>query len=48
VVIFVDQWRGDALGFLKKVPVQTPNLDKLAKQSFVAEQMQVIIRYVRQ
>jgi arylsulfatase A-like enzyme len=39
VVIFVDQWRGEALGFLKKEPVQTPNLDQLAKQSFVAEQM---------
>lgn len=39
LVILVDQWRGEALGFEKKEPVLTPALDKFAAQSFVAEQM---------
>lgn len=30
VIIMADQWQGDALGFLGKEPVKTPNLDKLA------------------
>ncbi|MGL5683348.1 MAG: sulfatase family protein [Marinifilaceae bacterium] len=32
VVIMADQWRGDALGYMNREPVRTPNLDRLAKQ----------------
>lgn len=32
VFIMADQWRGDALGYLGKEPVKTPNLDRLAAQ----------------
>lgn len=39
LLIICDQWRGQALGFEGKEPVQTPNLDAFSKQSFVAEQM---------
>jgi len=33
--ILADQWRGDALGFLGREKVQTPNLDALARESLV-------------
>lgn len=39
VIILVDQWKGQALGFQKKEPVLTPNLDALSKKGFVMEQM---------
>lgn len=39
VIILVDQWKGQALGFQKKEPVLTPNLDELSKKSLVLEQM---------
>ena len=31
VLIFPDEWRGDAIGTLGLLPVQTPNLDTIAK-----------------
>lgn len=39
VIVLVDQWKGQALGFQKKEPVVTPNLDELSKKSFVMKQM---------
>ena len=39
VIIIADQWRGQALGFEKMDPVKTPELDILASQSLVLEQM---------
>lgn len=39
VVIFVDQWRGQALGFLGKEKVITPNLDELAGKGLALTQM---------
>ncbi|MFL9484962.1 sulfatase [Chitinophagaceae bacterium LWZ2-11] len=39
VIIIADQWRGQAMGFENKEPVQTPVLDAFAKQSLVLEQM---------
>ena len=35
LVLFPDQWRRSALGFMKADPVQTPNLDALAAESKV-------------
>lgn len=35
ILIFPDQWRGQALGFLGEESVKTPNLDRLASESFV-------------
>lgn len=35
LVIFPDQWRAQAMGFMKEDPVITPNIDKLAAQSVV-------------
>jgi len=35
--IMADQLRADALGFIKKFPVKTPNIDKLAEQGTVFE-----------
>ena len=32
VFILADQWRGNAIGYLNKEPVQTPNLDQLAQE----------------
>ncbi|MVN20471.1 sulfatase family protein [Mucilaginibacter arboris] len=39
LIILVDQFRGQALGFEGKEPVITPNLDLLAKNSYVGLQM---------
>jgi arylsulfatase A-like enzyme len=39
VIILVDQWKGQALGFQNKEPVLTPNLDELSKKSLVLQQM---------
>jgi arylsulfatase A-like enzyme len=39
VVILVDQWRGQALGYLGKEKVITPNLDALAKEGLTLTQM---------
>lgn len=39
LIILVDQWKGQALGFQNKEPVLTPNLDKFSKNSLVLEQM---------
>jgi arylsulfatase A-like enzyme len=39
VFILTDQWRGQALGFLGKEKVKTPQLDALAKESLVLTQM---------
>ena len=39
LIIIADQWRGQALGFEKKEPVETPVLDVLASSSFVMQQM---------
>lgn len=39
VVIFVDQWRGQALGYIGKEKVYTPNLDKLASEGLTLTQM---------
>jgi arylsulfatase A-like enzyme len=38
VIVFPDQMRGQALGFLNEDPVVTPNLDRFAKQSLVLPQ----------
>ena len=38
VLVLPDQMRGQALGFLGEEPVRTPNLDRLAAQSFVLPQ----------
>lgn len=38
VIVMADQWRGDALGFLKKEAVKTPNLDKFATSALVLNQ----------
>lgn len=38
VVVMADQWRGDALGFLGKEAVRTPNLDRFAKAGIVVNQ----------
>ncbi|MFW5983431.1 MAG: sulfatase-like hydrolase/transferase, partial [bacterium] len=35
IVIVAEDMRYDELGFLKKTPVETPNLDKLAENSMV-------------
>ena len=35
IYVFPDQWRGQALGFLKEEPVITPNIDKFAAESLV-------------
>ncbi|MCA8977432.1 MAG: sulfatase [Planctomycetes bacterium] len=35
VILLADQWRGQALGFLGRERVRTPNLDDLARQSLV-------------
>jgi arylsulfatase A-like enzyme len=35
IYVFPDQWRGQALGFLKEEPVTTPNIDNFASQSLV-------------
>ncbi len=39
VIILVDQWKGQALGFQNKEPVLTPSLDELSKKSLVLLQM---------
>lgn len=39
LIILVDQWKGQALGFQKKEPVLTPNLDQLSKNGLVLQQM---------
>lgn len=39
LIIIADQWRGQALGFEGKEPVKTPNLDQLAEESLVLQQM---------
>jgi len=39
LIILVDQYRGQAMGFEGKEQVLTPNLDLLAKNGFVATQM---------
>lgn len=39
VIILVDQWKGQALGFQKKEPVLTPHLDEFSKKGFVIQQM---------
>ncbi|WPO78226.1 sulfatase [Flavobacterium sp. KACC 22761] len=39
LIILADQWRGQALGFERKEPVKTPNVDKFAKESLVLTQM---------
>ncbi|MBO9586235.1 MAG: sulfatase [Flavobacterium sp.] len=39
VIILADQWREQTLGFEGKEPVQTPHLDKFAKESLVVSQM---------
>ena len=38
LIVFPDQWRGSALGFLGKEPVITPRLDKFAEESVVLPQ----------
>lgn len=38
VVVMADQWRGEALGFLGREPVKTPNLDRFAQRSIVLTQ----------
>jgi len=35
VIVFPDQMRGQALGFLGEEPVITPNLDRFSKESVV-------------
>ena len=30
--IMADEWRGDAVGYMGREPVQTPNMDRIAKQ----------------
>ena len=37
IFILADQWRADAVGYAGNPDVITPNLDKLAKESFVFE-----------
>jgi len=39
LIILVDQWTGHALGFENELPVFTPHLDSLSKQSLVLKQM---------
>ena len=38
VIVFPDQMRGQALGFLNEDPVVTPNLDRFAKESLTLKQ----------
>ena len=38
LILINDQWRGEAMGYENKEPVKTPNLDALAKTSFVSKQ----------
>ena len=38
VIVFPDQMRGQALGFLNQDPVVTPNLDRFARESLVLPQ----------
>jgi len=38
IIVFPDQMRGQALGFLNEDPVVTPNLDRFAKESLVLPQ----------
>lgn len=35
VYIFADQWRRQAVGFMKEEPVITPNIDKFAEESLI-------------
>jgi len=37
LLVLVDQWRADCLGMLGKIPVKTPNLDKLASEGVLFE-----------
>lgn len=39
VIILTDQWRGEALGYLGKEKVKTPNIDAFAKESLTIGQM---------
>lgn len=39
LIILVDQWKGQALGFQNKESVLTPNLDEFSKKSLVLQQM---------
>lgn len=39
VIILVDQWRGQALGYLGKEKVKTPNIDAFARESLTVGQM---------
>ncbi len=39
LIVLVDQWAGQAMGFENKEPVFTPHLDALSKKSLVLEQM---------
>lgn len=41
LLLFPDQWRGDWLGALGQVPVQTPALDALARRGTLFTQMRV-------
>ncbi len=38
LVVMADQWRGDALGFLGREAVMTPNLDRFAKSGVYLDQ----------
>ena len=38
LILINDQWRGEAMGYENREPVTTPNLDALAKTSFVSKQ----------
>lgn len=33
--IMADEWRGDAVGYMEREPVHTPNMDRIARQSVV-------------
>lgn len=39
VIILADQWRGQAMGYLGKEKVQTPNIDSFAKEGLTLSQM---------
>ena len=32
LLLLVDQWRAESIGALKKIPVKTPNIDRLAAE----------------
>ncbi len=46
IIVFPDQMRGQALGFLNEDPVITPHLDRFAEESLVLPQVCFQLSYM--